>query len=96
MKDLFKDLGENCKVIYDNNNFAYFKADDIERFFFDIYESVGKGDCVENGFKFIEDYLCKLGESEDLTEFDAREVRKLEHQTANFRHSFNHVKAVIK
>ena len=27
---LFKELEKNCKVIYDKDNYAYFKADDVE------------------------------------------------------------------
>lgn len=95
MNDLFKELIENCKVIYDDDNFAYFKADDVEKLLLDIDKTVGSGDCVENGFAFIEKYLCDLGEDLNPFSHEANEVRKLERQAAQFRLSYRHIKAEI-
>ena len=33
MNEQYEELARNCKVIYDDDNFAYLKADDIQEFF---------------------------------------------------------------
>jgi len=96
MKELFEELTENAKIIYDDDNFAYMKCEDVEAHLLEIDKTAGSGDCVQNGFKFISKYLSDLQNDVEPFSHLSNELRKLEGQTEHYRCAYRYIKAVDK